>query len=67
MLSAALLMVMLQKPHCSKEIRGEMWPTVANENKTALILLARSGTLEMCVPSWWGYKWERLGIRAPGR
>jgi hypothetical protein len=63
MLSAAILLIMLNKPHCSKAIRGQLWPEIANSDKTALQALARAGTLEMCVASGWGYKWERLGIR----
>ena len=63
MLSAALLVFMIaDKPLCSKKMEGQMWPTVANENQRALLMLARAGTLEMCLPWTWGYKWERLTV-----
>jgi hypothetical protein len=64
MLSAAMFLLMLQKPNCNKEIRGEMWPMVANGNQAALMLLARAGTLEMCTSIHHRYRWERLSLRA---
>jgi hypothetical protein len=71
MLSAALLVLMVaDKPLCTKKIQGQMWPTVANEDKGLLLTLARAGSLEMCVPSTWGYKWEHLTVnihQAPAR
>jgi hypothetical protein len=35
-----------------------MWPEAANTDKQALLTLARAGTLEICVSSWAGYRWE---------
>ena len=63
MLSAALIVLMMaDKPLCNKKTHGQMWPTVANENQKMFIQLARAGSLEMCLPSQWGYKWERLTV-----
>jgi hypothetical protein len=62
MFSAGLLLVMLSKPHCTKALQGQMWPTAANTDKVAMQTLARSGTLEMCMSATWGYKWQRLTI-----
>ena len=62
MLSAAVLLLLLNKPHCDKKIHGLMWPEAANSDKTAFLTLARSGTLEMCVSATWGYKWEHLTV-----
>jgi hypothetical protein len=63
MLSAVLLVLMVaDKPICNKKNQGQMWPTVANEDKRVLLTLARAGSLEMCVPSTWGYKWEHLTV-----
>jgi hypothetical protein len=63
MLSAALLVLMVaDKPLCNRKMQGQMWPTVANEDKRLLLALARAGSLEMCVPSTWGYKWEHLTV-----
>jgi hypothetical protein len=63
MFYAGLLLIMLSKPHCTKETHGQMWPTPANNDKMVLQVFARSGTLEMCVPATWGYKWQRLSVR----
>lgn len=54
MFSAAILLLLLNKPPCTKAIHGQMWPNAANNDKVALQVFARSGTLEMCVPSAWG-------------
>jgi len=63
MLSAALLVLMFaDKPICNKKSQGQMWPTVANEDKRLFLTLARAGSLEMCVPAPWGYKWEHLTV-----
>jgi hypothetical protein len=59
MFSAAVsLLLMLNKPACNKHTQGQMWPEAANTDKQVLLLLARTGTLEICVSSWWGYRWE---------
>jgi hypothetical protein len=63
MLSAALLILMIaDKPMCTKKTQGQLWPSIANEDKKALLTLAQSGTLEMCVEATWGYKWEHLTV-----
>ena len=62
MLSAAFLLLTISKPHCTKVTQGQMWPDAANHDRRALQLLARSGTLEMCVASTWGYKWQHLSV-----
>jgi hypothetical protein len=62
MLSAGLLMLMLHKPPCNKDRHTELWPEVANKDKNTLQVLARAGTLEMCVASDWGYKWTHLTV-----
>lgn len=62
MLSTAVLLLLLNKPLCNKKTHGQMWPTAANSDKTALLALARSGMLEMCVISTWGYKWEHVTV-----
>jgi hypothetical protein len=62
MLSTAILLLLLNKPLCTKKTHGQMWPDAANHDKTALLTLARSGVLEMCVSSTWGYKWEHLTV-----
>lgn len=63
MLSAALLVLMVaDKPLCTKKIQGQMWPAAANEDKRLFLTLARAGALEICVPSTWGYKWEHLTV-----
>lgn len=63
MLSAALLVLMIaDKPLCNQKTEGRMWPTVANEDQRMFLSLARAGTLEMCVQSEWGYKWERMTV-----
>jgi hypothetical protein len=70
MLSAALLILMIaDKPVCSKKTEGQMWPGIANQDKMALLALARAGTLEMCVATTWSYKWQGLtvNIRRSGR
>lgn len=65
MLSAAILLLLLNKPPCTKAIHGQMWPNAANDDRAAVQVFARSGTLEMCVPSTWGYKWQRLSVHRP--
>jgi hypothetical protein len=70
MLSAALLILLLNQPFCTKKTQGQMWPEAANSDKAALLTLARAGTLEMCVSSTWGYKWEHVTVnihQAPKR
>ena len=62
MIAVALLLI-VSRPHCTKAIQGQMWPSAANYDKVELQKLARSGELEMCVSGWWGYKWEHLTIR----
>ncbi len=63
MLSAALFLLMMSdKPLCTKKNQGLMWPAVANADKAALLTFARAGSLEMCVASTWGYKWEHLTV-----
>jgi hypothetical protein len=63
MLSAALLILMVSdKPVCTKKTQGQLWPLVANEDKSALLTFARAGSLEMCMASTWGYKWQRLTV-----
>jgi hypothetical protein len=62
--SAALLLLLLSKPPCTKAVQGQMWPNVANQDKTALELLARSGTLEVCMSSNWRYKWQHVSIQS---
>lgn len=64
MLSSAVLLILLNKPVCNKETHGQLWPEAANRDKTALQILARSGTLEMCASSGWRYKWEHLSVNA---
>jgi hypothetical protein len=58
MFSTAVLFLMLNKPVCNKHRQGQMWPDAANTDKQALLMLARTGTLEICVSSWIGYRWE---------
>jgi hypothetical protein len=58
MLSAALVLLLLNKPICNKHTQGKMWPEAANNDKSALLTLARSGALEICVSTSWGYRWE---------
>jgi hypothetical protein len=63
MLSAALTLLLLaDKPLCTKKIQGQLWPLPVNGNKTVLLNLARAGSLEMCVASTWGYKWTQLTV-----
>jgi len=63
MLSAALVLLMMSnKPLCIKKNQGLMWPAIANADKAALLTFARAGSLEMCVASTWGYKWERVTV-----
>lgn len=42
---------------CNRQNHGLMWPEAANHDKNTLLALARSGTLEICESSWWGYTW----------
>ena len=62
MLSAAMILIMLHKPICNKDRQGLMWPEAANRDKAILLMVARAGTLEMCVASGWGYKWQHPTI-----
>jgi hypothetical protein len=62
MLSTAILLLLLNKPLCTPKTEGKMWPGAANDDKTALLTLARAGVLEMCVSSEWGYKWEPVVV-----
>jgi hypothetical protein len=65
MFSTVVVLLLLNKPPCTKAIQGQMWPAAANQDRTALQAFARSGTLEMCVSSSWRYKWQRVSIRKP--
>jgi hypothetical protein len=51
-----------EKPKCTSRIEGRMWPDAANDDKTALLMLARAGKLEMCVATDLGYRWEKLTV-----
>jgi hypothetical protein len=62
MFSAALLLLLCNKPLCTKQTHGQMWPAAANNDKTVLLTEARAGTLEMCVTSRKRYRWEHLTI-----
>ncbi len=62
MLSSAVLLILLNKPACNKKTHGQLWPDAANRDRSALLTLARSGTLEMCASAGWRYKWERVSL-----
>jgi len=63
MLSAAMVFLMLPEPICNKDRQDMMWPEAANYDKTFLLMVARAGSLEMCVKSEWGYKWEKPVVK----
>ena len=58
MLSAAIVLLMLNKPVCDKQTHGQMWPALANSDRRALLVLAQSGELEMCMASGRRYRWQ---------
>jgi len=54
----------LDKPVCSAETRGNLWPEEANHDPNLLALLARCGKLEMCTRgARRHYHWESLAVR----
>jgi hypothetical protein len=59
---AVLVMLLLNKPHCTKKNHGQLWPPA---DRTTIQYVAHSGTLEMCVSSMFGYKWQHLTVVAP--
>jgi hypothetical protein len=52
-----------EKPKCSADTLGQLWPADANHDSALFAKHSRCGELEMCVRKIWRYRWETLSVR----
>jgi hypothetical protein len=50
------------KPPCNAQNRGQLWPLESNYDHQAARRAERSGTLEICSPGIWKYRWQSLTV-----
>ena len=53
----------VEKPKCSADTVGQLWPTDANHDSALFAKHSRCGDLELCVRKLWRYRWETLSVR----
>lgn len=53
----------VEKPKCSADTLGQLWPAGANHDSALFAKHSRCGELEMCVRRVWRYRWEMLSVR----
>jgi len=53
----------VEKPKCSADTVGQLWPADANHDSALFAKHSRCGELELCVRRVWRYRWETLSVR----
>jgi len=51
------------KPACTRDNAGQLWPEAANHDAKERRRLAQCGELELCARGIWRYHWEPLTVR----
>jgi hypothetical protein len=50
------------RPVCKPDTQGQMWPDIANHDRSMISQLARCGDLLICVRGTWHYHWESASV-----
>lgn len=51
-----------ERPACDQARRGQLWPSGANQDRTALKQALHCGELKICSRGLWKFRWEAVGV-----